>query len=184
MRRLRSPRPNYVLGAERPDVPHVECTDGFVWHPAEEKRHCLSGWVLDVPTILLATFYQGEPIERFLSLRSMLTDEAFPLSHDALMLRLFPACDRSQCDANGYYRSRWYRSAMAIHEDAIPYLREAKPPLRALLDPEVPLARRRVAVRSGKLDSHRLTGGLPICETLERTRDEQIAWCSELQEAG
>jgi len=114
----------------------------------------------------------------------LVDEENISISNDALMFRLFPRCDRSQCFTNGWYRSRWYRAAMAIHPEAIPYLREAKPPLRSLLDPEVPEGRRRVNVRQSKHgDPHLTVGGIPLYETPERTRDEQIAWCLELQDA-
>jgi len=161
--------PNY--GVEKPSWPHVECLDAYVWHPTPARRHCFSHFVFVQEAELVAGVFQGEPIERLLCLRTLLVEKGEP--KNTLMRKLFPKCP--QCANAAHDRCSFLASAMAIHPDAIPLLRQARPNMNQLLVLDLPLHRRRKAP-----SERRSKPGLPVRDTERQTREEQISWALEM----
>lgn len=164
-----------------PEWSAFECVDGFAWHPRESFRHCHKGQVI-CSAETLGTVYQGEPVERVLALRTLLVECR---NQRLTLARVFPTCERCGSARIEQIRSTWRRAAMAIHEEAIALIREARPSLHLLRDVNLPEHRpqgsgwyktvfaRAIPVRDPKWDRrHPPTG--------EATRMAQIFWASNL----
>lgn len=182
----RTRRPNF--SEDLPEWGAFTCLDGYAWHPNRDKRHCHKG-LFAADMKLVASFYQGEAIERMLALRTLLLEGP---SQGYVLTRLFPSC--STCEQTKaaqkqtvIWRAWWRRAAMAIHEGAIPLLREAKPGIEALRAVAIPEhLRLRHPGRGSK--RYAQVDGIPVLDPRwdrrhppedESTRLAQIAWAAQ-----
>lgn len=182
-------KPNFRSFEQTPPPwPAFSCLDGWAWHPKKELRHCHKGNA-PYPAETLARVYQGEAIERVLALREILLSSGS--QHHAL-LRVFPECP--QCTPTAKTKRRlaqsrliWRRAAMAIHEGAIPTLREACPALDRLWN--VAIAESRRKPDHSKRYDYLMARGIPVKDPNwnrrrppedEATRVAQVFWALEI----
>lgn len=148
-----------------PEHPHVVCSDGYAWEPNPTRRACVRGsTAADAESI--ARVLAAPLLERVLALKELLP------ARPGLAKTLFPldcdACGRNHYWGGGYQREQ---IALQIHPGAVEALRAAAPPLRLLLNPDLPADRKR---HGGPIA---IPGGLPIRETSAQTLVAQLSWC-------
>jgi hypothetical protein len=163
---------------EPPECPHIVCIDGFAWHPPPDRRQrdhrpCFQGFT-HAPAQKVAAVLQGRPIDRLWALRCLLVgehedDPRWP----GVIVVLWPDECRGCHGDHTHTAIIWRRAALAIQPSAIGALRDADPPLRLLLDPEVPPDRRYKKER-------RRPAGIPIRGTPEETARAQSSWALDL----
>lgn len=171
-----------TLSEAPPEWPAFLCLDGYAWHPKESVRHCHKGLVT-CSAETLATVYQGEAVDRLLALRALLVEAQ---SQTFLLRKVFPTCEQCVTPKRAdQIRGIWRRAAMAIHEDAIPYLREAKPGWHLLRN----IAGLEPRTRESSWYKRTIEQSIPVHDpnwdrrhppTNEATRTAQIFWASNL----
>lgn len=165
--------PNYILhppthNAPIPQWPHIQCCDGWAWHPHPHKRACFQG-VTAAPAESVARIVDPAalPVDRVWTVHELL--ERYPG-----IVAVFWPCPCQGCEwGHVHDAGNWRRAARAIHPDALDALREANPPLRLLLDLDV--EHKRVAKRS-------VEPGIPVRDTPARTLAAQLSWAADLLE--
>lgn len=166
-----NPEVNFLLHpaggyAEPPEFPHVQCCNGFAWHPKARKRKCVRG-ITAARAEVVASVFAGPPIERVLACRLLIAE------HPGIMLVLFSQSPCIGCgDSHAAEKSKWIRAARSIHVGAIAALREANPSLYNLFEVDLPPSANRKP-RTAKV-------GIPFREDPEQCKQAQIAWACEL----
>lgn len=133
------------------------------------------------PTVTMATILNSDAnaIERVWAFRLLYGGDPrdkLPQRWPAIRNALFPSACIGCGEKHGPEAGQWTRAAMSIHPDALESLRRANPPLRLLLDVDVPEQRRRVP-----RNERRCSPGLPIRESDEKTLLAQLAWACDLE---
>jgi len=184
--------------AEPPPWPHIVCEGevgqaGYVWHPDAKRRGCFTGRT-EAPAELVASVLDGRAVDRVWALRSLIVGDETGARWPGVVVVLWrcqcPGCGRCHLTTARLFR----RVALAIEPSALDALREADPPMRALLDVDVSQVRSqryhlahpqrqsldvscpRCGAPPGAACARVRPSGLPVRATHEETGRAQIAW--------